>query len=87
MRYGRRGENVTVISSSLDDYVRAVQAEGAFDLLPVVTADLSDTWVFGGASDPIKARDQALAERVGRVVVVMLMVVLMVLMGMGMLIR
>jgi hypothetical protein len=43
-----------IVSSTFDEYVDAVLAEGADLLAPVVTTDLADTWVWGMASDPVK---------------------------------
>ncbi len=62
--YGRAGEAVRVISSSLDEFVKAVSSETVvgsdgktpWDLLPEVTADLSDTWIWGVGSDPVKVQ-------------------------------
>lgn len=49
------GSNVKIISSTLGDYVDAV-GEKVWDTLPVITKDLSDTWIWGTASDPVKAQ-------------------------------
>ena len=37
----------TVVSSTLDAYVASVAADGLEGLLPVVTKDLADTWIWG----------------------------------------
>jgi len=66
MRYGEFGENVVVKSSTLAEYVATLKEEGSFDKLPVVTEDLSDTWIWGVSSDPLKtqrARSIARARR------------------------
>lgn len=55
-QYGHMGENVVVKSSTLDEYVKAVQDEGVWNLLPTITTDLSDTWIWGVSSDPIKTQ-------------------------------
>jgi hypothetical protein len=49
-----RSFQVKVISSSLDEFVEAVRGDGAWDGLPRVTSDLSDTWIWGVGSDPLK---------------------------------
>jgi len=43
-----------VISSTLDDFVTAVKEDGAEASLPVIEDELSDTWIFGIGSDPVK---------------------------------
>eukprot|EP00051_Salpingoeca_urceolata_P021147 m.326646 g.326646 ORF g.326646 m.326646 type:complete len:854 (+) comp19743_c1_seq2:115-2676(+) len=47
---------VSVVSSSLERFVAAVSAEkpSPWDTMPKVTQDLSDSWVWGAASDPVK---------------------------------
>ena len=39
--------NVKVISSTFGDFVQAVSAENAWEKLPVITRDLSDSWIWG----------------------------------------
>ena len=45
-----------MISSTFDEYVKAVMEEGAFSNLPVITQDLSDSWIWGVSSDPVKTQ-------------------------------
>jgi len=47
---------VQVISSTLGDYVKALKEQNAWKNLPVITRDLSDTWIWGVASDPVKTQ-------------------------------
>ena len=46
--------NVTVVSSTLSDYTNEIQAENAWSNVPRITSDLSDSWIWGVGSDPIK---------------------------------
>ena len=46
--------NVTIVSSTLDMYLDAIEKDGALSKLPVITSDLSDSWIWGVASDPVK---------------------------------
>ena len=55
--------DVKVISSTLSDYVDAITADNAWIHLPVVTEDLSDTWIFGVGSDPIKVQQMRAINR------------------------
>jgi hypothetical protein len=48
--------DVIVVSSTLADYTDAVKADGAWSNLPVITQDLSDSWIWGVGSDPIKVQ-------------------------------
>jgi hypothetical protein len=52
--YRAFGQDVVVVSSSLDEFVDAVRGDGAWERLPKVTSDLSDTWIWGVGSDPLK---------------------------------
>lgn len=50
-----------VIASTLDAFAHGLVTSGAIAHLPVVTAEIGDTWIHGGASDPEKvARYRAL---------------------------
>eukprot|EP00041_Stephanoeca_diplocostata_P038930 m.1569137 g.1569137 ORF g.1569137 m.1569137 type:complete len:795 (+) comp25298_c0_seq5:74-2458(+) len=43
--------NAKAVSSTLEEFIDALHADNAEALLPVVTQDLADTWVWGAASD------------------------------------
>ncbi|MCU1453543.1 MAG: hypothetical protein JWN46_1689, partial [Acidimicrobiales bacterium] len=43
-----------VRASTLDAFASALSASGAVAALPVVTAEIGDSWIFGAASDPQK---------------------------------
>jgi hypothetical protein len=45
---------IDIVSSTLDDYVKKVHEDDAWSKLPVITTDLSDSWIWGVGSDPIK---------------------------------
>ena len=47
---------VNVISSTFGDFVESVREEKAWEKLPVITRDLSDSWIWGVASDPVKTQ-------------------------------
>ena len=53
-----------VVTSTFDEFVDAVVADGAEHNLPVVTKDLADTWAWGMASDPIKLAKNRAMQRV-----------------------
>jgi hypothetical protein len=48
------GSRARVISSTLDEYMDAIRNDGALQVLPQITTDLSDTWIWGVGSDPVK---------------------------------
>jgi len=43
-----------VVASTLDRFAVALEASGAIEHLPVVAAEIGDTWIHGAASDPQK---------------------------------
>ena len=45
---------IDIVSSTLDDYVKEVEKDNAWSTLPIITQDLSDSWIWGVGSDPIK---------------------------------
>ena len=44
----------SVVASTLDAFTAALLASGAVDDLPVVTAEIGDSWIFGAGTDPQK---------------------------------
>ena len=57
-------DTITVVSSSLDEYFHAILTDGVFQHLPVVKEDLSDSWIWGVASDPIKTQRMRVMNKV-----------------------
>mgnify|MGYP006079348031 FL=1 len=55
--------NVTVVSSTLSDYVDEITLDQAWQHVPVVTQDLSDTWIWGVGSDPVKVQQMRAINR------------------------
>jgi len=51
---GVRHPGAEVRASTLDAFARALVASGAHQVLPVVTAEIGDPWLFGAGSDPQK---------------------------------
>ena len=54
--------NAQIVASTLDNFTS--QLDSVRDQLPVITADIGDTWVYGVPSDPQKVARMAAMERV-----------------------
>ena len=56
-------DEIRVVSSTLADVVQALDQDDVWNVLPVVTQDLSDTWIWGVGQDPVKmARMRSIAR-------------------------
>eukprot|EP00048_Salpingoeca_helianthica_P000142 m.39581 g.39581 ORF g.39581 m.39581 type:complete len:846 (-) comp10164_c0_seq1:126-2663(-) len=55
--------NAQLVASTLDDFTTALLAGHATDNLPVVTAELGDTWIYGCSSDPARVRQLRVLSR------------------------
>ena len=53
-RLNNKAASIRVVSSSLGEYVRVVAKDNAWERLPIVDKDLSDSWIWGVGSDPVK---------------------------------
>jgi hypothetical protein len=51
---GAFAPDAEVIASTMDAFARALLDSRAVDVLPVVTAEIGDTWIHGAGSDPQK---------------------------------
>jgi hypothetical protein len=56
-RLGQQFPGAAVVASSFDDFVGPLLGAAPRLALPVVTAEIGDTWIHGAASDPGKLSD------------------------------